>query len=275
MTLAADFSYARPSPRAIKAAGYEGVFRYLSGGTPGKDITAEEAAGYLEAGLWIVLIWETTAQRALAGASAGTVDGVAALQQARQVGYPPGCDLYVNVGDWAVQPGQTGAVVAYLQAFDQIVSSGGDHPGGYGTSYIIDAAAAAGVNDGWWQNAMDDNGQPGSMVDSKASVYQRVTPTRSIAGLAPGDWDEDVIPSTAEIRPWGNVSDQPATPASSQKKARMFLVSCNGTIWLVGTDNSRVEIVDTNEPIAAAIGATQVFPVSAEQLAKWPVKTAA
>ena len=60
-----DFSYARPVPAAIKAAGYVGVWRYLSGGTPGKDITFAEFESYLNTGLGVGLVWETSAQAAL------------------------------------------------------------------------------------------------------------------------------------------------------------------------------------------------------------------
>lgn len=58
---------------------------------------------------------------------------------------------------------------------------------------------------------------------------------------------------------------------------KMFLVQCAGVVWLVGTDNSRVEVQDPQDgsSIATALGITGAIPtVSAAQLAVWPVKVA-
>lgn len=207
--LACDYSFARPEPAAIKAAGYVAVVRYFSGGT-GKDLTASEAAALLAEGLGVGVVWETTAQRALAGANAGSTDGATWVAQAHRVGIPAGCVAWTNVGDWAVAPSQAPAVVAYYKAFAEQVSSAGYQPGGYGPRWVIDYLVNNGCSGWWWQNAIDDNGEAGDVVDSRAALYQRTQPTRTIAGARPGvDYDEDPILNPGV--PWWT-SSKPAPP---------------------------------------------------------------
>jgi Domain of unknown function (DUF1906) len=190
-SLAIDYSYARPSPAAVKTAGYDAVIRYLSGGTEGKDLTAAEADGLLAAGLGIGLVWETTADRALAGAAAGTADGTAAAKQAKALGYPAGAMLLANLGDFAATAAQVPVIHDYYRAFHSVPGFTWQ-AGGYATAYIIGQLHAEGAEGVWWQNAMDDSGTPGSLVSAFASLYQRVAPTKTIAGTAAGDYDEDV-----------------------------------------------------------------------------------
>lgn len=83
----ADYSSARPSPAALKAAGYVGVMRYLSGGGS-KDLTIPERDALHKVGLGIGLVRETTAARMNGGAQAGTSDALAANQQANVLGFP-------------------------------------------------------------------------------------------------------------------------------------------------------------------------------------------
>ncbi len=77
-----DYSFARPSPESIKSGGYDFICRYLSP-QPNKNISAQETAAALAAGLSIVLVWESTATRALDGFAAGAQDAHDALQVAQ------------------------------------------------------------------------------------------------------------------------------------------------------------------------------------------------
>jgi hypothetical protein len=102
--LAIDYSFARPTPAAIKAAGVSGVMRYL-GGSRNKDLTAGEAADLLAQGLWIGLNWESSAQRVNVGGMAGGLDDAhSANAQADQIGAPHdavifySCDTNPNLG---------------------------------------------------------------------------------------------------------------------------------------------------------------------------------
>lgn len=216
--LAIDFAGARPSPAAIAYAGYEVVLRYLSG-YAWKDLTAAEADTYVAVGLGIGLVWETTGARALDGAAAGAVDGATATAMARAVGAPAGTPLLANIGDFAAAGSQIDQIAAYYTAFGSPVIAAGYIRGGYATGFIIDALAGRGYTGVWWQNAMNDAGQPGSTVSPNAAIYQRTAPTKSITGTPPDAYDEDVI-----VKPvwyWGQPKPAPApqpTPTPSLPK---------------------------------------------------------
>jgi hypothetical protein len=229
-TLSIDYSFARPDPAAIRAAGYGGVWRYLST-DPDKSLGKEEAAALHAAGLGIGLVWESTAQRSLEGAQAGTDDGITAAEQARALGVPDGCPLLVAVADFAATPDQVGTIHDYYFHFRSQVM--GWQYGGYGTGYVIDALVAAGAEGLWWQSAEDDQGTSGGKVSPNASIYQRVTPTGEInvdgetrkvaspALLPSGDFDEDVeCFGPAQVNWWTADSARkpaPATPPAPVK----------------------------------------------------------
>src|ERR1044071_2126039 len=76
-----DYSWARPSPQALIAAGYTFAVRYTSFNTTGKNLTASEASTLLAAGLDIVTNWENTAHDALGGFDEGARDAEASERQ--------------------------------------------------------------------------------------------------------------------------------------------------------------------------------------------------
>lgn len=239
--LSADYAWARPAPAAIRAAGYAAVWRYLSL-DPSKNLTAAEAAALHAAGLGIGLVWETAAQRGLGGAAAGAVDGNAAATQARAIGLPPGAPLLANVGDFAAAPGDLDLIEAYYHAFRPFVSEW--QAGGYATSYIIAGLVQRGAQGVWWQNAMDDQGVPGNVVSPHASVYQRVTPTRQIAGSKPGDWDEDVSGfGPARVNWWRAAPPPPADEPPGWQDQALGIAS------MIGTEAARLAaLIKANTP---------------------------
>lgn len=247
--LGIDFSFARPAPAAMASAGYAVVFRYLPNGSARPDLTVSEAQSYLAAGLGVAAVWESAADRATGGATAGAADGAAAVRNAQQIGYPAGAVIFANVGDFAATPAQFPAIRDYYNEFSRAVTSAGYLCGGYGTGWIIDqlAPVCKGV---WWQNAMNDNGESGSIVSPNASVYQRVAATKSIYGQPPGSYDENVI-----IRPfvyWGATADTaqaappppPPIPVAIQQKVTSMIIGTdhNGCLVVAGnaTDNGNL-----------------------------------
>ena len=71
-----DYSYGRPAPAALKAAGIDFVGRYLwYPGCDSKAIDTGELAGLRAVGLPVVFGFEKTATRALGGYPAGVEDG--------------------------------------------------------------------------------------------------------------------------------------------------------------------------------------------------------
>lgn len=147
--LAIDYSYTHPSPKAIAEAGYTAVIRYLSS-DPTKNITPAEVTGLHAVGLSVALIWESTADRALGGGTAGAQDAMLTNHQASALGYPKSAVIFANIGDFAATPEQLPAIAAYYSAFAGGINSAGFGAGGYGTGFIIDSLVAQGYTGTWW-----------------------------------------------------------------------------------------------------------------------------
>lgn len=107
-----DYAWGRPTMAALKDAGVKFVCRYLSH-SPSKNLTSTEAHQLSDAGIWIAVVWETTAKRALDGRTAGVADALDAQTQAQACGMPAGRPIYFAV-DWDASSGQQGAINNYL-----------------------------------------------------------------------------------------------------------------------------------------------------------------
>ncbi|MGI5233787.1 DUF1906 domain-containing protein [Actinoallomurus sp. CA-142502] len=142
-----DYAWGRPSLAALLAAGKTFVCRYLSH-SPSKNLTAAEARGLSEAGVWIVAVWETTAKRALDGKAAGTTDARDALSQAQVCGMPDGRPIYFAV-DWDATVSQQSAINAYLDGAASVL--GRDRVGIYGGYGPVSRALAVGKARWAWQ----------------------------------------------------------------------------------------------------------------------------
>lgn len=142
-----DYSAGPPSIAALKAAGVKFVCRYLSH-SPSKNLTAAEAVRLTDAGIWIVVVWETTAKRALAGRTAGATDALEARSQALTCGMPPGRPIYFAV-DWDASSGQQGAINAYLDGAASVL--GLDRVGIYGGYGPVNRAMDGGHAAWGWQ----------------------------------------------------------------------------------------------------------------------------
>jgi hypothetical protein len=174
--LSVDYAWEHPDPAAIKAAGYEGVMRYLSYNTS-KNITVGEAAALHRAGLWVGLVWETTAKRATSGFAAGAQDAAEAERQADRLGYPKHCVIFYAV-DFDAHPS---AITGYFKG----VKSKAKRPVGvYGSKRVCESVPDVFV----WQTAAWSHGR----LSPAAHLYQRVSHSRPIAGSTSG-WDENVI----------------------------------------------------------------------------------
>lgn len=131
--LAADYSFARPDPKTLAAAGVKAVGRYL-GGSTGKQITKLEAAALHDAGIGIWLVFESTAGRAINGSQAdGETDAQAARAQAATVGYNTNCPIFFAV-DSAASAAQ---VQNYFAGVRRIL---GDRTGIYGGNVVFPCA---------------------------------------------------------------------------------------------------------------------------------------
>ena len=115
-----DYSFGRPTPASLVAAGKHFAIRYLSGGGT-KDLAAAEAAALHKAGLGIVLVWENGGKAALGGAAQGTLDATKALKQATALGAPKTTPIYLAV-DFDATTAQKPTVLAYFAAASKILT---------------------------------------------------------------------------------------------------------------------------------------------------------
>lgn len=122
MAFGVDFAWGRPGVPALEHAGVKFCCRYLSHDTTGKNLTRSEADELSRAGLWIAVVWETTADRALGGHAAGVADAQAAGQQARDCGMPADRPVYFAV-DWDAGPSDQPAIDAYLRGAASVLGT--------------------------------------------------------------------------------------------------------------------------------------------------------
>lgn len=178
------------SARAIKAAGYEGILRYISH-TPGKDLTATERDEALAAGLTIGLIFESTANRAAQGHAAGLADGLYANGRADALGYPASCTLWFAV-DF------DGAMSAVQPYFDGVAAAGGRPFAPYGGVNIIDGVRYSGV--GWQTVAWSHNkisARAGLLQDGFHGSYD----SNRVLKADYGQWDQSAPAPTPPAPP--------------------------------------------------------------------------
>lgn len=143
-----DYSYARPSPSSLVTSGYIGAIRYLSH-EPSKDLQPAERDALFAAGLSIGLVWETTANRALSGFSAGQADGAEANNRADALGWPRSKALIYAV-DFGAQGSQ---MVAIRNYFKGVKSVSARPVGVYGSYYVLQDLAAYEPVHCYWQCA--------------------------------------------------------------------------------------------------------------------------
>lgn len=128
-----DYSFSRPDPARLAAAGKRFACRYLSY-TPGKNITGSEVDRLHAAGLAVVLNWEATAGGWRGGAAAGRTHASEALRLANNLGAPNSAAIYFSI-DQDTTPGDYPTVAAYLNAAAAVIGRG--RLGAYGEYDLI------------------------------------------------------------------------------------------------------------------------------------------
>ena len=158
--IAIDYSFARPDPQRLHAAGVQLVCRYISPGNNTKNLTAGERDALLAAGLGVLLVWEHDANSAAQGRGLGQLHGVQAAQQAAALGYPVEVPIIVAV-DFGVAASQVSAVADYFRGFAQgcgrpLAVYGGTVPG--------DAVCGLGLAQWVWRANASSWSPPGVSV---------------------------------------------------------------------------------------------------------------
>lgn len=143
-----DYAWGRPGVTALKNAGKTFAARYLSHDTSGKSLDHREAVQLSNGGIWLVVVWETTAQRSLAGYAAGAQDARDAIAQSKACGMPQDRPIFFAV-DFDASPGQRGTILNYFKGVNSVLGAG--RTGMYGGYYPIKWAFDAKVIAWGWQ----------------------------------------------------------------------------------------------------------------------------
>ena len=255
-----DYSWARPSPTGIKAAGYTFASRYLSHDTTGKNLSKAEANALWAAGVDVVANWEQTSDAALSGYNQGVADAQAAESQANADGIPSGRPIYFSV-DFDATPAQQTPINSY---FDGVVSVIGlARTGAYGGYYVIQRLFNAGKIKWGWQTYAWSGGQ----WDSRAQVRQ-VQNGITVAG--DGDCCDEDQAVAADFGQWH------AAPANTPPRGYLDSADCtaiagwsqdqdapsttidvdlyfNGAAGAAGTESMRIVAGDKRQDLCTAI----------------------
>lgn len=159
-----DYAWSKPTTAVMKAAGVKFIARYLSN-DPSKNLTRSEATAANDAGIWCVVVWETTAARALDGRSAGVTDAGRARDQAAALGMPDDRPIYFAV-DFDAQPSQYAAIKSYFDGVASVL--GRDRVGMYAGYYPITWAFDNRIIEWGWQTYAWSGGQ----WDTRAHIQQ-------------------------------------------------------------------------------------------------------
>jgi hypothetical protein len=177
-----DYSWGRPAPAALRAAGFTFAVRYLSWDPTTKNLTRGEAELLAAAGLDLVLVWENHAGDFLVdSAVTGQVHARAARAQAVQVGAPDDVPIYFAV-DKDVTADTMDEALAYVGGVASVI--GADRVGVYGEYDVVTAVRLADLAAYSWQTA----GWSGGKWAAHAQLRQ-VKNTQKVDG-APVDFDE-------------------------------------------------------------------------------------
>ncbi|WP_246010855.1 DUF1906 domain-containing protein [Brevibacillus nitrificans] len=135
--------------KAIAEAGMKFVCRYLVPAQYAwKRLTRAEAELISAAGMKVVSVFQRGNNDAAGGATNGTRDGIAALQEAKSIGQPEGTAIYFAV-DYDAQPADYNAIEAYLRAAAKELP--GYLIGVYGSYAVVDEMAKRGACSNFWQ----------------------------------------------------------------------------------------------------------------------------
>jgi hypothetical protein len=222
-----DFSFASslPTPAELKAAGVTFVCRYLSQ-DPAKDLTANEYSGYRTNGIDVVVIWETAADRMLAGHSAGATDAADAETLLTQIGIPGTPPVYFACDFDATVADQT-PINAYLNGVASVLAFGriGMYAGFWPLSRAFDAKL---ITFGWQTFAWS-----GGNWDARAQLRQ-VQNGVTVAGV-----DADIDHALADN--FGQVTfkpQPPIIPTSGEQEGWRHCDKCQVLYWGPGVQAS-------------------------------------
>lgn len=189
-----DYSWARPDPKAMAAAGITVVARYLFGS--GKGLEPDELKKLHDAGIGVLLNYEADRGNHLKGAPQGTVDGQNARTYARSLGAPKGTPIYYSCDEQVVTDAQMKQAIAYLHAADS-----DEYPSRpYGQASVVDAWYRETQRPGWqtiaWSNRISDHAcfyqfEINQTWNGSAVDYDRILKQDKLGAWWPEQGNED------------------------------------------------------------------------------------
>jgi hypothetical protein len=156
-----DWAWGKADIRELKKAGIHFACRYLSHDA-GKNLSHAEARSLSAAGIDVVVVWETTANRAGQGRAAGATDAKEAERQAKACGMPSSKPIYFAV-DFDASAGQ---VSDYFRGVNSVL--GVRRTGAYGGVRAVRGLLDAGLVHYAWQTYAWSAGQ----LEKRAQLYQ-------------------------------------------------------------------------------------------------------
>jgi hypothetical protein len=161
-----DYAWGRPSIASMKAGRVGFAARYLSHDTSGKNLSRSEAAGLAAAGIWSVVVWETTADRAKTGGrTGGAADAKAARTQAGACGMPGSRPIYFAV-DFDATRADWPKIAEYFKGVISVLGLG--RVGMYGGYDPVKWAFEDGLITYGWQTYAWSEGR----LERRSHIYQ-------------------------------------------------------------------------------------------------------
>jgi len=247
-----DYAFSpHPAPSAVRSAGYGFVARYLSpiaaNDHNGKNLLPAELTALLAAGLAVVLVEESAANRMLGGHPAGVADGQHAQAVTKALGMTAvpvyfACDFDATEAEQVL-------IDAYLDGAASVI--GRDRTGIYGGFWPVSRALTAGKATWAWQTVAWSGGQ----WDPRAHIRQHGAVT--VGGISGIDTDESMHPDFGQ---W----PRPSAPAPAPPPAPQYPVP--------------VLLSQTVQPVTVHLGWEAGTPVSPHwrvQVAHWDGKPGA
>lgn len=151
-----DYAWDKPTIAWLKDNNYAFVCRYLSN-DDSKDLSASEANLLAASGIWICVVWETSAQRAAQGHTAGIQDAAKAVAKTNALNKPSNRPIYFAVDFDA----STGQVAEYFRGVNSVL--GVQRTGVYAGYNVVKGLQAAGLATWFWQTSAWSNSKWFSM----------------------------------------------------------------------------------------------------------------
>lgn len=146
-----DYSGGPPSAKSIKAAGYNGVIRYVGFDSVvrPKCISKTEYNDHLAHGISVALVYENRAGDSAGGRAAGVIAAKLARQWATNIGFPSNRPIYFAIDTDEVTGLDFERVKEYFMGITDILPP--QQVGVYGENDVIEYIARTGLSKWFWQ----------------------------------------------------------------------------------------------------------------------------